>query len=195
MLREVARYAVRGAFALGAAVAVFYAGALLLAAVYFAREESRWCEVYVYDYGASAMVVDLYAQPPLGVWGWLALSALVVAAWAVVVWGWWVIARAFVGARQVDASIFSWIKPARVMVRILVWGIAVLSAYALAVFLYDWVEWKHWLDAGLPLPGDPIPGPNPPFNPRQVLWGIVTFSSISALAVIAGGKLITREKA
>lgn len=199
-LREVVSLAVRGAVALGAAVAVFYASVILFFAVVVAREESRWREIYVYEYGDSEFwrsdsgLIDIYAQPPLNVSGWMGLSAFVVAAWAIAVGGLWLIAWMIAGVRRTNASREWFLRPTRIAVPVLLWGIVVLSAYALAIFLWNWVEWKHLLDEGLTLEGDPKPEPNPAFDPSQIPLGIVAFGMIAAIALVAVRLLARRRR-
>ncbi|MBN2176163.1 MAG: hypothetical protein JW722_00725 [Demequinaceae bacterium] len=190
-LRLAAHHAVRAVIGLGAGIVAIYTGAIVLFAVLFARIGSMWEKIYVYEYGDTDLwdsrseLIDIYARPPLGIWGWLALSAIVFVGWAIVVWGLWLIAWAIVGILGIGGSANSWLRPGRIAAPAILWGIAILSAYALAIFLWDWIEWKHELDVGLNLVGDPKPGPDPAFDPTQIPLGIVAFGAIAALAVVA----------
>jgi hypothetical protein len=190
-LRITARGALRGVVALGVAVAVVCAGTLVVIAVAFARLGSKWDEVEVYrdvrvDPTAEtwSMPVDVYAQPPLHVVGWVVASALIAAAYAITVWGLWLLVRVVVGARGPGRSgLRSW-KPTSIATSVFAWGIAALSAYSLVIFVWDWVEWRNVLDAGLTFAYDPKPEPNAAYDPWQIPLGIIAFAAIGALPVV-----------
>lgn len=188
------RLAARALGALVVAVAVgfvvFYAGAMVLLAVFAARVESRWWPVYVYDYGeqdyqdSRGHLIDIYAHEPLSVGGWLGLALLVATALAIVVWGMWIIGRTLVGVLGRERTRGMTRRSLRLALRAFLVGIVALSAYSLGIFLWDWIEWHSALDGGLALLGDPKPGPNPAFDPWQIPLGIVAFTAIGALALL-----------
>jgi len=189
-LRWAANAAFRAAIALLAGLVVFYAGFLVLAAAVFARDGTRWWAVYVYADGETEVadsrrqLLDIYGHPPVDAWGWLGYALLIGTAYATVVWGLWIIGRSLVGILRRDMDQGLTRRSLRVAVRAFLGGVAALSAYALVVFLWDWVEWRAALDGGLALPGDPKPGPAPAFDAVQIPLGIVSFAAIGALALV-----------
>jgi hypothetical protein len=178
------------AVAAAAGFIVFCAATLVLLAVGSARLGSQWVEVRLYrdvrvDLTAesSSQLVDVYAQPPLSVVGWLVTSAVIAAAFAIAIWGPWLIVRVLVDARgRGDRGTRSW-KPPRIATSVFAWGIVALSAYSLVIFLWDWIEWRNALEAGITLDDDPKPGPLPAFDPWQIPLGIVAFAAIAAAAL------------
>lgn len=191
-VKRAARSLLRLGIVLATAVAVFYSGFLVLAAVVFARQESQWKVQYVFDYGPSDFydsdreLLDIYAQPPMTAVGWLGMAALIGAAFAVVVWGLWLILRLSNGTVWGDSQERRWSASTRVAARIFVWGIVALSAYSLMIFTGVWIEWRQALDAGLAFTGDPKPEPNPAYDPSQIPLGIAAFAAIAAVPLLAG---------
>jgi len=201
----VTRLAFRGVTALAAAVAVLYAGALVLMAVIFAREASKWDEVRVFATGdaggaeSSSTLLDIYAQPPLNVARWLGISATIAVAYAIVVWGLWLIERVLGGAYGHEASGREesgrrWRRPARNAAGVFAWGIVALSAYSLGIFLWDWIEWRDVLNGGLTFPNDPEPESSPAFDSSQIPLGVVAFAAIAALPIVARALLRRRGR-
>jgi hypothetical protein len=188
-LRWAANVILRGAIALLAAVVVFYAGALVLAAILFARDGSRWWAVYVYEDGETDMadsrrrLLDIYGHAPLDAWGWLGYALLIGTAYATVVWGLWIIGRSLFGLLRPEHHQGLTRRSLRTAIRAFLWGVLALSAYALAVFLWDWIEWHVALDTGPTFPGDPKPGPGPAFDRWQIPLGVLAFAAIGALAL------------
>jgi hypothetical protein len=201
-LRITARGTLRGvvalAVALAAAAAACYAGVLVLAAILFAREESRWWPVYVYDDGETDMsdsrrrLIDIYAHEPLNLGRWLGFALLIAAAYAITVWGLWLVVRALLSVRDRRGSGRPLPMLESIAGSVFVWGIVALSAYSLGIFVWDWVEWWNDLNAGPILAYDPKPEPNPAYDPRQIPLGIVAFSAIGALPLAVRAALRKR---
>ncbi len=188
--RRLLGWAARALVAIGAGVAAYYGGAIVLLGAIFAHDTSRWQTVYVYESGTTTNAtsdysyVDVYAQPPFGALDWLFYSAFVVAAWAIAVWGVWLVARMALGGRGRLAPGRRRSTPTRIATQVFAWGIVALSVYALAVYLWDWLEWRDVLDSGLTLPGDPKPEPNPEYDAWQIPLGAAMFAAIAALPFV-----------
>jgi len=189
-LRWAANAALRGAIALLAGVVVFYAGFLVLAAVVFARDGTRWWAVYVYDDGEAdaadsrRRLLDIYGHPPLDAWGWLGYALLIGTAYATVVWGLWIIGRSLFGLLRPERQLGLTRRALRTAVRAFLWGVVALSAYALVIFLWDWIEWRAALNGGLAFADDPKPGPGPAFDAWQIPLGLIAFAAIGAAALL-----------
>ena len=203
-IAEAARAAGRVVVALGvsaaAALVAFYAGLLVFVAIVFARGGSRWWAVFVYDDGETdtadsrRRLLDMYGHPPLDAWGWLGYALLIGTAYATAVWGLWLIGRALVGALGRERYEALTRRSRRVAIRASLWGIVALSAYALAIFLWDWIEWRSALGAGLILAGDPNPGPIPAFDPWQIPLGVAAFAAVGAVPLLGLRALRKRRR-